>query len=881
MLLSALFPIVDTRPFATVDAGVLPLPSWPSPEIDEEFLHFFGSIQRSTSAARPRGSPGDGRACSLKRAVRPRSSPVGRLVGERGDDPFRWVFRELWSDGKSIVRVDLGVACPDEALAGVGRGLQSLIDGWARLSLDIHASKRGEPIDLRHAGIALAPIYARATTERAKRPEIQAPWVVAGQPCFFAAWSAKDAPDKTGVPPLISAAPGVRIGRAPIPSSGPRAAIFYIEHEEGAEAQDAARRLRADLAELHLTRECLWLVLRQIAAGQISPTPKPRMPKSPKPESPTEQMGGPKPEEDPKYNATNAMQGFLTRATAQIDELRGVLPSIAFGDPRDPRAGDETRDDGVSFSETLKQQLTGMNVRGNVTNKLVAHARLETGEAAPGPKQHDPGGIAQPIDIMPFVLEPPDSAPELPAADLRVRAELAAMAREAIEPNTIVRFLLHLGLDAPSLEVAMPGANLVLPISLERGVAERELTATVSSIDFARPAGETWTKVFKVRRGDLDPSDWSFAAKAQGERREYELRVLFSLGSAPAGEISIKLPRRPEVRVEPSRAVLAAAAEASRFTIELSHSGTTTHIRWFSPRYDAWEEPFSIDFQLDDLLTSLSLASYQRLADLRDYLSGIVVSLDRSFVRALRTETTEQQGVLIRSKSTSIPFELFPLGRTEPMLGMVLPIVRWAERDSDGGERTVKKIACIRPTYTANPLPAAALEEADLKERFGDIALAASRADLDALIGRDDIDLVHFAGHAQHNPAKLKIGDADSIQPQYFSDRPLTKCAPFIFVNGCEAGRSASGVMAAKGNIMVALIGCPFSGVVAPLITVDSVAARVAARTFYDAVASGKSVAEAVRLIRALAGAQPDKAGTFLSYVCYAPPDLRLVLQQK
>jgi hypothetical protein len=190
----------------------------------------------------------------------------------------------------------------------------------------------------------------------------------------------------------------------------------------------------------------------------------------------------------------------------------------------------------------------------------------------------------------------------------------------------------------------------------------------------------------------------------------------------------------------------------------------------------------------------------------------------------------------------------------------------------------VQNVGCIRPSYKKNPLPSAAEEEQDLVHFFGPLSLANDRPQLDKLLGQTDIDLLHSRA-MQHNPASLRLGDTEEpLQPEAFYGKGLTTRppSPFFFVNGCEAGLGRTGVLPTRGNMLETLLACKLVGAVALLIIVDCEAARDAPRALYAASIAGRSVGEAVQAIHALAKTQPNKAGTFLSYVAYAPPHLHL-----
>ena len=97
--------------------------------------------------------------------------------------------------------------------------------------------------------------------------------------------------------------------------------------------------------------------------------------------------------------------------------------------------------------------------------------------------------------------------------------------------------------------------------------------------------------------------------------------------------------------------------------------------------------------------------------------------------------------------------------------------------------------------------------------------------------------------------------------------------------NACKVGSGASLGPAFLTNFPKSMIAAGFSAVIAPLIEVDSLAARRAADCFYEAVMSDATIAEAVRRIRELAthtDVAESAKPTFLSYLAFTPTTLSL-----
>lgn len=143
------------------------------------------------------------------------------------------------------------------------------------------------------------------------------------------------------------------------------------------------------------------------------------------------------------------------------------------------------------------------------------------------------------------------------------------------------------------------------------------------------------------------------------------------------------------------------------------------------------------------------------------------------------------------------------------------------------------------------------------------------------------MSILHFAGHANGNPAQLVLED-QKVSPTFFapSSALLSSGHPLIFLNGCRAGHVSDTSPAFLANFVKMLLASKCTAVVAPMIKVQSPAACKAATTCYDAVANN-SVGEAVRQIRSLAmdsRIPEDHRATYLSYLAFAPPTLKLAI---
>lgn len=187
------FPIVDLRSFAFADPHRVARPSFPQPvphgpRYDHEFLRGFGSArERRWDADRAFGD--DQKYCNAKHALRfvdldaQRLDPGGRAVSVAGE------FRRVFSDGKVVSRVEVGIGRPRGArelngltaadcvkLAVGVMGLQSRVRRFDERGGELLAAIHYRPAaPLVGQGAALAELYFQATVLRQENKE-PIPW---------------------------------------------------------------------------------------------------------------------------------------------------------------------------------------------------------------------------------------------------------------------------------------------------------------------------------------------------------------------------------------------------------------------------------------------------------------------------------------------------------------------------------------------------------------------------------------------------------------------------------------------------------------------------------------------------------------------------------
>lgn len=473
--------------------------------------------------------------------------------------------------------------------------------------------------------------------------------------------------------------------------------------------------------------------------------------------------------------------------------------------------------------------------------------------------------------------------PEPPAA---ARGELypnvTSTPADEIEPDQIVTFVLR-------LDPIGPSDLSPLAVDFPRRAPKVGLRAILSSTSFLRPEGEPWEQTFTVdRRLATRPAEWEVRAKALGDQPSYALTISFDVGDTPAGAYEVRLRRKgaPELpggRPSGGLVRIPRSSSGAGLVLKITAEGTQYRMRMLRRGEMVADAPWPMS--TEGFFTKLETANGPQ--DLWRFGAALYASLPAEVTDALDDPALEGLPLLIASSVPVAPFELLRLRprANGPYLGIDRPVLRWTDKPPmpDLSILAVTGAACIRPEYPPpDHLPSAAQEENELRARFPRLSIehVAMLAQLDALLQKPAVQLIHFAGHADGNPAKLTLQDA-KVEPAYFDPgTPLMNGGPFLFLNGCRAATGRTHVPEFQANMLKMLLVANCTGAVAPLTKVESEAALVAACTFYYEVAArGKTVGEAVQAVRGLAfaeGVAPKHIASYLSYLAFAPPRLRL-----
>jgi CHAT domain len=472
------------------------------------------------------------------------------------------------------------------------------------------------------------------------------------------------------------------------------------------------------------------------------------------------------------------------------------------------------------------------------------------------------------------------AAPAALTATLYPRIEAS---KQAVAPDDVVELAVRLEREAPS------GAAAVLDLHFAPGEEHVAIHASVSSEAFAMPEGTSWLAELKVARDlSVTPSVWQFKARAVGHRPRYDLRVTFLARGRVLGGIVLTLPSAGTAlpaTTSPPRPLSIPPAEATpALMLCISEQGETrrgmsvlrgdevlvNNVDWLM-RADAGLDYFH------------RLEQAENVEQIEELGIDLRVSMPDEVQRLLEATADDASPLVISGDAPYAPFEVTWVvrGTAGDFLGARRPVLRWTgcQQHPAASRAPLADVLCIRPQYGGNEhLASAEQEEKFLQSRLPALRQAGTRDELEQLLKDDTIHAIHFAGHSQVGPALLKLG-SEPLQGAFFRpESPLmARGRPFFFLNGCHAGTGRVAVPAAQANLVKTLLKNGAQGVIAPAIEIFSPAAREVAQLFYERVEQRDSVGDALLHVRRAARtATAQHAGTYLSYLAFASPQLRL-----
>lgn len=279
---------------------------------------------------------------------------------------------------------------------------------------------------------------------------------------------------------------------------------------------------------------------------------------------------------------------------------------------------------------------------------------------------------------------------------------------------------------------------------------------------------------------------------------------------------------------------------------------------------------------------------------------------------AARARTGRTPTLLLMSAEAHVPWELarfpepLPDPARPPFLAAQFAMARWIlspnVAPSPSVRHAVDRIAVVIGEYgrfgRLDDLEFARTERAFLETTYaGDtIGLTATSDELTRLmLGRltdgtgaaCGAEVVHFACHgdvtATDPPAAvLYLSDGEAFSSTLFLDSELGRSSkPFVFLNACKAGTAIT-QLGDYAGFAGDCLRAGFSGVLAPLWSVEDELAHRIAEDFYTttlpAAGTAKPVAEALTDIRARYAHDDVLArhSTYLAYVFYGHPNLKM-----
>ncbi len=269
MLFIIQFPIVDYRQFLPTNNFLLPRPSWPMAEADEDFVRSFGAIRK-----RPRGGidnwMGEHVVCEADNALRFTNLPA--FTGTSGYAYFRTVFRRFYFDGFAVGKFEVGIEVQTREL--LRSDASNLI--YFLLALKVRVPNIVNPpmtTSLVNAGKSIAALYQKSSFI-AKTPTFHASsQVEAGKPVLVIVRRTNEKYSFTfwgkAIPPELS---DFNLVCFDVPSNGKTINLWEFTltpHHWRHHTKNLARLQRIALLRLHAEQTCLLKVLRAIKAGKI------------------------------------------------------------------------------------------------------------------------------------------------------------------------------------------------------------------------------------------------------------------------------------------------------------------------------------------------------------------------------------------------------------------------------------------------------------------------------------------------------------------------------------------------------------------------------------------------------------------------------------
>jgi hypothetical protein len=283
MYLLLQFPLADSRIFLPhTQTRQLPVPEWPSPTPDVEFVRFFGGVK-----IRKRGGlevlGGEDTICEAKRALRFAQSPIY----DDGDSDLKVQFRtyrRFYFDGYVVGKFEVSLANLKpyrvDSFNLSKKQTREIVNYF--LGLNVHVRDAQNPADMKmvnlaHIGSHLAQLYAAASSSLESPQAVEPWWVRPGTPLLFLEYNKLR--ENLQLPYWIKPMTlpedyGLQLAYCLVPYQGQNIRMWILGLNSGAVDLNKARSLRLCLLRLHAEHECLRLILNNIKRKRIVVTPR-------------------------------------------------------------------------------------------------------------------------------------------------------------------------------------------------------------------------------------------------------------------------------------------------------------------------------------------------------------------------------------------------------------------------------------------------------------------------------------------------------------------------------------------------------------------------------------------------------------------------------
>ena len=251
--------------------------------------------------------------------------------------------------------------------------------------------------------------------------------------------------------------------------------------------------------------------------------------------------------------------------------------------------------------------------------------------------------------------------------------------------------------------------------------------------------------------------------------------------------------------------------------------------------------------------------------------------------------------IAIYSQEPYIPWELIrpqkESGEQADFLGISFRIARWKQAVRFPDPLIVSGFSVIAPVYTAEsgapPLPGAQAEADALVAEFGATRVAGELgAVTDLLESTRGVQLLHFAGHGDFDPEAqndtvIKLADQSLVPEDIYRANLGRASRPLVFLNACEVGEEGW-ALTRIGGWAEAFTDVGFSGFIGPYWAVNDTIARKAALLFYGALRDGKTVGQALQVIRRRFYDEEDARyrghPSWLAYTLHCQPNVHVTM---